>query len=178
MIKNKKMKMKHFQSLFFSKAKNKKSQMEIMGLAIVVVLIALGMLFAVKFVLLKEDTGYRKEYTTTQLTANMLNTLLYTNTNCSGISVSELLEDASKYTHSIRCNDPVDSQKFVNKTINYLLFKTLNQTLHKDYYFKASTQDKELVEAGKSFSRRVRERKTHFLPTDVGTITIILDIYG
>ena len=161
--------------------KNKKSQMEIMGLAIVVVLLILGLLFALRFVLFKTPQTYRKEYTETQLAANMLNTLLNTNTECNYISVSELLSDASKDNPSITCSvsgSPSDSQGYVNKTINDLALTVLNQTLIKDYYLKASVPGKVVVEAGIERTVRERERKTQFLQTDAGVMTITLDIYG
>ena len=158
--------------------KNKKSQMEIMGLAIVVVLLVLGMLFMVKFVLFKEPKSYRKDYTETQLAANMLNTMLNTNTNssCNNIPIGELLQDASKNVY-LTCSNGQYSNVFVKEAIQTLL-TNMNQTLKKDYYFKAYTTTKDVVEVGQVDDYRVRERKTHFLQTDSGIMTIILDIYG
>lgn len=156
--------------------KNKKSQMEIMGLAIVVVLLVLGMLFAIKFVLFKTPEDFRAEYTNTQLAANMLNTILNTNTNCSDISVSELLQDASRSYPNIECYGG-NSQAYVNNTINLILTQALNSS-KKIYYFKANVPDKVVVRLGTEYTNKVRERKTHFLATDVGTMTIIFDIYS
>ncbi len=159
----------------------KKAQMEIMGLAIVVVLLILGMLFAVKFVLFKPQQTYRKEYTTTQLAANTLNTLLNTHTTCNRMSVSELLQDASKDTYNINdCGSPTDpqnSQEFVSELIINLTNTTIKETLKRDYYFKASVPGKVVVKTGQESSTKERERKTHFLQTDVGVMTIVLDIY-
>jgi len=158
---------------------NKKAQMEIMGLAVVVVLLVLGMLFAVRFVLFKETPTYRKEYTETQLAANMLNTLLNTNvdSNCSHIAIGELLQDASKINPDITCTNNDKSDVFVADALNIMLSR-MNSTLKKDYYFKASTATKDIVELGSLDDYRVRERKTHFLQTDSGVMKIILDIYG
>ncbi len=150
--------------------------MEIMGLAIIVVLMILGLLFAVRFILFKSPSTYRSEYTTTQLTANMLNTMLNVNTECNQVSVSELLQDASRDSPNIVCGIQ-NSQDFANETISYLLNKTLDP-LRRDYYFRASVPDKVVVEAGTSLTNRERERKTHFLQTDVGIMTISLDVYG
>jgi hypothetical protein len=157
----------------------KKGQMEIMGLAIVVVLLVLGMLFAVRFILFKEAPTYRKEYTETQLAANMLNTILNTNVDidCSNIAIGELLQDASKVNPDITCINGDPSDVYVNNSIHDLL-TGINLTLKKDYYFKASTAIKDIVELGYLDDYRVRERKTHFLQTDSGVMKIILDIYG
>ena len=136
----------------------------------------LGLLFAVRFILFKPQSTYRSEYTTTQLTANMLNTMLNVNTECNRVSISELLQDASRDSTRINCGIQ-NSQSFVNETINYLLNKTLSP-LKRDYYFIASVPDKVVVEAGTSLTSRERERKTHFLQTDVGIMTISLDLYS
>jgi type II secretory pathway pseudopilin PulG len=159
--------------------KNKKSQMEIMGISIVVVLLVLGLLFAVKFVLFKPQTSYRKDYTSTQLAANILNTMLKTNTYCQGYSVTELLQDASKDFHNIRTcpGNLSNSREYVNLTIYVLLEVTVKDLTKRDYYFKASTQDKIVVEVGTEYTNRERERKTQFIQTDAGIMTIILDIY-
>ena len=158
--------------------RHRKSQMEIMGLAIVVVLIVMGMLFSIKFVLFKEDKTYRKDYLNTQLAANTLNTLLNTNTNCNGISISELLQDASKDYHSLNCPGYLNSQEYANLTINYLINKTISSIWVKDYYFEASVSGSIIANAGEEFVNRERERKTHFLQTDAGVMSIIFDIYG
>jgi hypothetical protein len=157
--------------------RSKKSQMEIMGLAIVVVLIIIGLLFSIKFVLFKQPSTYREDYTTTQLAANTINTLLKTNTECNEISIKELLQDASKTYQSITCPGTVTSTFFVNLTITNLLYDYLDD-LGKEYYFRASVPGKTVVTAGKELTNRERERKTQFLTTDVGVMTIILDIYG
>ncbi|TKJ17384.1 hypothetical protein CEE44_02515 [Candidatus Woesearchaeota archaeon B3_Woes] len=159
--------------------KNKKAQMEIMGLAIVVVLLMVGLMFALRFTLFKAPQTYRKEYSETQLAANMLNTLLNTNTECNDISIGELLSDASKDNPSITCpGSPSDSQGYATQTINNLTETILNISLVKDYYLKASVPGKVVVEAGKERTVRERERKTQFLQTDAGVMTITLDIYG
>ena len=157
----------------------RKAQMEIMGLAIVVVLLVLGMLFAVRFILFKEAPTYRKEYTETQLAANMINTILNTNVDvdCSNIAIGELLQDASKVNPDIFCTNGDSSEVYVENAINDLLSE-INNTLKKDYYFKASTATKDIVTLGYLDDYRVRERKTHFLQTDSGVMKIILDIYG
>ena len=159
------------------KQNNKKGQMEIMGLAIVVILMVSGMLFAVKFVLFKPETTYRKDYTNTQLAANMLNTLLNTNTNCNDVTIGELLQDASRDTSYIDCSG-ISSQDYVQDVVEGLLGNTLSIDLKKDYYFKASVPDKVVVNVSEEINNRERERKTHFLQTDTGVMTIILDIYS
>jgi len=157
--------------------KRKQGQMEIMGLAIVVILIVLGMLFAVRFVLFKPQTSYRQEYTTTQLAANMLNTIINTNTPCNSISIGELLQEASKSYSNLRCG-VYEPKEYVSQEISTLLNNTLgNASLKKIYYFRASVPGQQVVIIGQEYSNKERERKTQFLTTDAGVMTIILDIY-
>ena len=162
------------------KYRNKKAQLEIMGLAVIVVLMVLGMLFLIRFVLFKSEDTYREDYIITQTAANMLNTILNTDTNCNDLSVTVLLQDASKYNPNINNCDSTypDSKEFVNYTINYLMEVSIKQRWKKDYYFKASVPGDVIVEAGKEENYMERDRKMHFLPTDVGIMTIILDIYS
>ena len=166
--------------------KYKQAQMEIMGLAIVVVLLVLGMLFMVKFVLFKPQESYRADYTTTQLAANMINTILNTNTECNKISISELLQDAAKdYPRINNCPVYALSSEYVENATETLLENTIgNSGLKRDYRFQAvvgnlNNPSKIIVDIGEEPNDfNVRERKTHFLTTDVGVMTIVLDIYG
>lgn len=159
--------------------KQKKSQMEIMGLAIIVVLLILGMLFAVKFILFKPATTYRGEYTQTQLAANILNSILNTNTGCFQISVSELLQDASKYpNNNIKdCEEGYpNSRDYVTKTIGDILNQTLTEWKI-TYYFKAEVPTQTVVEIGTKYTNRETEAKQQPLTTDVGTMIITLNLY-
>jgi len=157
--------------------RKKKAQMEIMGLAIIVVLLVLGMLFAIKYVLFKPQTDYRGEYTKTQLAANLLNSIVNTNTECNQITISGLLQDAARTQPLIYCGNIPSKDYVKNVTINIL-----NQTLNNsklEYYFSAGTQNNpNVVVIGTRDNNRVRETKIQPLPTDEGTMTITLDLYS
>jgi len=154
-----------------------KAQMEIMGLAIIVVLLVVGMLFAVKYVLFKPQTDYRGEYTKTQLAANLLNSIINTNTECNQITISGLLQDAARNQPLINCGDIGLSDIYVAIVINDILNQTLNNS-KMDYYFDASTTSKTVVRIGTRDDNRVRETKVQPLPTDFGTMIITLDLYS
>ena len=72
----------------------KKSQMEMMGIAIIVVLLAFGLLFVIRFVL-KEDRPETKEsFIESKLASSVMDTLLKTTaTECRGFSLGELIKD-------------------------------------------------------------------------------------
>ena len=76
----------------------RKSQMEIMGLAIIILLLTLAMIFVVRFVILKGPSDIKKGFTQTELASNMVNTFLKsTSRNCRG---------RSDHRYSARIPDP------------------------------------------------------------------------
>ena len=106
--------------------KSRKSQMEIMGLAIVVILITLIMLFVVRFVVLRQPAEYKKEFTQTELASNIINTLLKTNApDCSDLTFTELFQDCAE-GQSVSCNSDVpNSCSYIEAKTNYILDNTL-----------------------------------------------------
>lgn len=56
--------------------------MEIMGLAIIIILIVFGLMFYFRFTMGKKQTQYHLEYSLPQLAVNVANTLLDTSTKC------------------------------------------------------------------------------------------------
>jgi len=70
------------------------AQMEILGLAIVVVLILVATTFVVRFLVLRTPVDYRKGFVSSELASNMLNTFLKTAAkDCSQLTMTELLQD-------------------------------------------------------------------------------------
>ena len=68
--------------------------MEMMGLAIIVILLSMALLFVIRFVVLKEPTQHTKEYAQSELAANFLNTLMETNApRCSNVKFETLFMD-------------------------------------------------------------------------------------
>jgi hypothetical protein len=161
--------------------------MEIMGLAFVVILISLGLLFYVTFQTKKPQSEIKQTFTASQKGANFLNTLLRTNTQCAGATVTQLLQDCSEHqgTNAIFCSVTTQySCDYVNDTIAFLLTNTL-ESWQDDYYLKAcvwntitqecSAESDSLVELG---TRCVGERESasQFIPTSSGIIKIWIDI--
>jgi len=115
--------------------KKRKSQMEIMGLAIVVVLIVLGMLFVVRFFVNKEPADYKAKFTQKQLAQNIVTAFLNTKTsNCYGMSITELLQDCGQ-SQSVTCGDGTGSCLYVRGAATTILSQTLDQWNLK-YYFQ------------------------------------------
>ncbi|MCK4521467.1 MAG: hypothetical protein KAU20_02755 [Nanoarchaeota archaeon] len=167
------------QSFFNFPLGKRKAQMEIIGLTIIVILIAIGLLFAVRFIIFKQPESYKKDYVHSQMAANMLNTLLNTNTDCHDVSITELLQDAARIVKNINC-DGQTSKKFVDPLIENLLNSSLGEW-KKSYYFKAEVSKDIIVEksrgnCGPDYPNVEKERKHNFIPTDAGVMSVILDI--
>ena len=74
----------------------KKSQMELMGLAIVVVLVTMIMVFVVARMVQTKPTDIREMYKSSELAANTINTLIDTNTGCYDMTFLALYKDCAE----------------------------------------------------------------------------------
>lgn len=116
--------------------KHKKSQMEILGLSIVIVLILVATIFIVRFLVVKAPVDYRKGFVSAELASNMLNTFLKTAAReCSQLTMTELLQDCAQ-AKSIVCDNDQDSCQYVGSTAQNIFSRTLNKWNVK-YEFKA-----------------------------------------
>ena len=89
--------------------------MEILGLAVVVVIILVATIFIVRFLVLKTPVEYRKGFVSAEIASNMLNTFLKTAAkDCSQLTMTELLQDCAQ-GKSITCGT-VHSCEFVELT--------------------------------------------------------------
>jgi hypothetical protein len=156
---------------------SKEAQMEILGLAIVVVLILVATIFVVRFLVLKTPTDYRKGFVSSELASNMLNTLLKTSAmGCSQLTMTELLQDCAQ-GRGITCDDGQDSCKFVEVTSNKIFENTLKKW-NMEYEFMAYTDpNSPLIKSGK---RCRAERRSKLFPIPIRTATMYakLDICG
>ena len=177
---------------------SKKSQMEILGLAIIIALIAIGVLFVVKFVLLQPKPEIKAEFTQSQLTANMLNVLTRSTTdNCYRASIGELMQDCVKAA-SIDCEPAADgttlnSCEYLNNLLEDdcssagnpdSIFCKILIAWNKPFYFYTSSTEispitylscsKNEIGAGKPYSQI--EQKQVYLPTTSGTLTLTLQL--
>jgi len=152
-----------------------KAQMEIMGLAIIIILLSLGVLFAVKYIYLSPEKEIKQEFIQKNIAQTMLNAILDSDIECNNnyISIRNLLIDCNKYytgdlsnSGSITCNGEF-SCEFVKKKISDILGRTL-EVWKNDYYFEAGVINiKENCEGGKKTGMQI-------LPN----LGIVLDICG
>ena len=151
--------------------------MEILGLAIVIVLILVATIFVVRFLVLKSPTEYRKGFVSSELASNMLNTLLKTAAKeCSQLTITELLQDCAQ-AKSITCDNGQDSCEFVESTANTIFDKTF-KSWNMQYEFLAYTDIKSpLIKLGKT-CRAEKRSKIFPIPISTATMYTKLDICG
>jgi len=106
--------------------------MEIMGLAIIVILIGLALLFATQYALKKPSTTTQttKEKT---IATNFITAMINTNTKCNERQISELIQDCA-LARMMDCGNSQDSCLNAKTTIQYLLENTIKKW-NKQYRF-------------------------------------------
>jgi len=155
----------------------KKSQIEIMGMAIVIILVALGILFVLRFVILKQPSELKKSFSQSQIASNTLNTLLKTTTvGCKNTDITELLSDCALYQGGgIFCDDGSTSCQFANKTIK----KILNDTLAKwgnNYEFLAYTGP-DVIITNIVNNGCPEEKESKVFPISLYSVTLTVQLY-
>lgn len=160
---------------------SRRAQMELMGLTIVVILIILGILFAIKFVILKKPPETKASFTRSQMTSNLGMAILQsTSSHCKGTDMTELMTDCAQWIETgglILCEDGNTSCAYVNHTIAKLLEDTLVQWKVK-YYIAAGTsknpKDLKVFEFSrlKCKDNQPGNSELFFLPTDRGVMTL------
>jgi len=162
----------------------RRGQMEIMGLAIIVILVSVSMLFAISFIVLKRPADYKTEFTQTELASNILSTLLETTIpTCSDLSMKDLFKDCAidPFNPQVLCNDAdcdinyshqCNSCEFINYTTKVILSDTLGEW-NTGYGFNARTSTDTLVSEG--YCPGVKKHKIYPIPIDPSG-TNILDV--
>ncbi|MDD5086794.1 MAG: hypothetical protein PHV16_03500 [Candidatus Nanoarchaeia archaeon] len=163
----------------------KKSQAEIVGLVIIVLLITVGLLFFVRFVVLKPNSDAKRDYVDSELASNMINVLLKTTTDCKKSTMSDLFRDCAGFNR-IDCDDDGnrgDSREKIEEVIEEIFNNTLEKW-EKPYHFKAyivrkyNTGENTIVERsyGKCSGNVDRISRTYVIPTDMESLMLTLDI--
>jgi len=150
----------------------KKAQAEIMGLAIIVILIIIGMFFLIKFLTI-DTIDYKKQYTQAELVSNMITTFLRTTSDC-GFSMTELLQDCNQ-DKSIICNDE-SSCDYVSVTAQQIFMETLEKW-NVDYEFKVFNDNDAIITLGE---KCVLDKKSKLfpIPTSSGNLFVEMDVCG
>jgi len=124
--------------------KNKKGQIETMGLLVIVILISLILFFALSFSLKNPKTGQlqQQEFKQNQAVSTFGSTMLETTSSCNGWTIKELIEDCA-FLKEINC-DEQSSCVVADKSMKDLLDLTLNKWGY-EYNLTVYTNDKKIV---------------------------------
>ena len=155
----------------------KKAQMEILGLAIVVVMILIATIFVVRFLVIKTPTEYRKGFISSELASNMLSTFLKTaSKDCRFVTMTELLQDCAQ-SESITCDDGQKSCAYVKSTAIDIFAQTFDKW-NMQYEFLAYVDiNNPLISYGKQCKAEKRS-KLFPIPISAATMYVKLDICG
>lgn len=153
----------------------KRGQMEIMGLAIIVILVALGLLFAVQW-MLKAPKPQVQRAKESVLAANFLNTMLGTTTDCNKRTIRELLQDCALTGGITKCGD-VTSCAYAQNIISDLFEQTFKQWNMKYHFAMTGATPIEQLNFQTEPCPGEREQKIHPLPVRPGfEISLKLEI--
>ncbi|MDP6547359.1 MAG: hypothetical protein QF917_00150 [Candidatus Woesearchaeota archaeon] len=157
--------------------KMKKGQTEIMGLAIVVILLILGMTFVIRFMINKEPVDYKKQFTQAELASNMLNTFLKsTSKDCNELSMTELLQDCGQ-NRGIYCENGKDSCVYAEETAQFVFANTLEKW-NLDYELNAFVDEEDPIFVLGEVCPGSKKSKLFPIPTSSRTLFVKLDICG
>ena len=158
--------------------KTKRSQMEMLGLSIIVLLLILIMVFVVRYIVLKEPEDYREEYLKTQLASNVVNTFLHTTTPCHDLTITELVQDcAESYPGkgNIDCGTHYSCQ-YVKNTTATILRETLDRW-KMEYYLQVYQQENNpIISLGQEWDGE-KESEMFTIPTKVAPVFVQIDIH-
>ena len=164
------------------RTKSKRAQMEIMGLAIIVILIILGMMFVIQFVVFKQSDETKKTFTQSQVASNLLNTMLRTSLpDCSDTELKQILRDCALHYEDERnrivCSDSLDSCEFANKTIQYMLNSTLVEWGNQSFNFEArltKPTDLVIIQQSNGDCTGEKQQKQQYIPISSGNIMEVI----
>ena len=155
----------------------KKGQMEILGLAIVVVLLLLATVFVVRFVAFKKPTDFRKDFVSSEMASNMINTFIDTTAkDCSNTKMADLLRDCAQETGLI-CNNGQGSCAYVESTATEIFSKTLHQWKTNYEFLAYVDRNSPLIELGNACLGQ-KKSKIYPIPLTPGAMFVKLDICG
>ena len=155
----------------------KKAQTEIIGLAIVVILLIIGMTFVIRFMIAQEPIDIKKQFTQSEIASNMLNTFLKsTSQDCNDLSMTELLQDCGQ-SKSIRCKDDQPSCDYVEDTAKFIFGETL-ELWRIDYEFKVFHNEENPIFTLGNPCPASKKSKTFPIPTSSQTLFVKLDVCG
>jgi hypothetical protein len=147
-------------------ATKRKGQMEIMGLAIIVILVALGLMFAVQWMLQQPSTKQVQRAEEATLAANFLNTMLGTTTECNKRTMRELLMDCALTQGATKCGG-ASACEYAEGILAQLFRDTFEEWSLRYYFTMQGASSVAEMEFGEPCAGELEE-KVHPLPVKPG----------
>ena len=152
----------------------KKGQQEIIGLAVAIVLIIIGILVVVKL----NSFGvasYKKDYEQSELASSMLNTLLAaTSRDCNGLSMMRILQDCAGNPDSPGLCNAENSCAYFEQQAKEM-FKSTLESWQVNYEFSTFyDEESPITKLGKPCINKKSELFP--IPTKTGILSVKLDI--
>ena len=158
--------------------RDKKGQMEVIGLAVVVILVTFIMLFVVRFVVLQKPQEFKKEFGQIQLATNTIDTILKTTAaDCHGLSFTELFQDCTE-GESIVCEDDSLSCIYLESELTTIFSNSLDEW-NVQYDFIAETHSKrkilDTITGGEGCKGDLKSKR-FTIPTSFETLYLIMNV--
>ena len=155
----------------------KKSQMEIMGLAIVVIIVLIGMAIAVRFIVFKKPDSARAGFVSAELASKTINTFLETSAaDCSKAKMRELIQDCAQGTERI-CGNGKGSCEFVREAADEIFTKTFKEWKTKYKFLVYIDANSPFVDLESECTyQQEKVSETFFVPVTAAIVSVKLDI--
>ena len=154
--------------------KMKKGQHEIMGLAIVIVLIIIGILVIAKLNSFG-TASYKKDYEQSELASSMLNTLLAaTGRDCNWLSMMQILQDCAGNPNSRGLCNAENSCAYFEQQAKEIFGNTLDSWKINYKFSVFYNEESPIIELGKQCINKKSELFP--VPTEPGALFVKLDI--
>ena len=152
-----------------------KGQVEIMGLLMIIILITISLILGLRLIGAENDVDPKKEFAQSQLASNTLSTLLKsTSRDCSGFSMTEILQDCSQ-NQDIICGDDTNSCDYFIEITQQIFGETLDKW-NINYEFKIFYKKEDpLFTLGRTCIENKKSRLFP-IPTSSGILNVKMDI--
>ena len=155
----------------------KKAQIEMMGLVVIVLILAIGFLFLVSYLTRGgERESPQQIYQKELLAYNTIGAIIQATTPCRGLSMTDLIDDCVSF-NEINCFG-VNSCAYVTFQASIVLNKTLNLRKQQYYFYilDAAGQERAAIGSGECIHNRVSA--TQPLTARSGELVVGIDICG
>jgi len=154
--------------------------MEMMGLAVIVILLALGMFFILRFTILQDPSIATQTFQQRQIASTFVSTLLSSNAGCSGSTTfAKLIEDIPDEQLSLlNCGNGELLSTYYQNEVDYILNQTLS-TWGYAYNLTVlfpSSANKDPISVSQNCPTLQEETKIFPILSDYGTIRVLMKI--